>query len=189
MPRILSLSALNDRLASASAVGERWPSSSVHSLTASSSSAADLGADLAELRRIGRDGHVAQGGENIAAADGKAVDAGDHGLGNVADDRLEFVNRQADDAAAIILAVLGALVAAGAEGLVAGAGQHHARHPAVIGGQLEGRDHFLDRLRAEGVVQLGPVDDDPGGPAADFIEDVFELGGFAHGASFPIVLL
>ena len=93
---------------------------------------ADLRADLAEFRRVGGDGEVAQRREHIAAADGEAVDAGDDRLRHVADDRLELVDRQADDAAPVVLALMRALVAAGAERLVAGAGQHDGGDRLVV---------------------------------------------------------
>ena len=86
--------------------------------------------------RVGGDGEIAQRRENIAAANGEAVDARDHGLGNVAYDRLEFVDRQANNAAPIILTFVRALIAAGAERLVACAGQNDAGYALVVRGPI-----------------------------------------------------
>jgi hypothetical protein len=58
----------------------------------------------------------------------QALHAGDHRLGHVADGGVQLFHRQADGAAAVVVAVVGRLVAAGAEGLVAGAGQHDGAH-------------------------------------------------------------
>ncbi|MEH2580389.1 hypothetical protein V1281_002284 [Nitrobacteraceae bacterium AZCC 2161] len=79
------------------------------------------------------DGEVAQGCKHVATADGEAVDAGDYRLGYVANDRLEFVDGKADDATPIVLALVRALIAAGAKGLVAGPGKDDARHTLVVG--------------------------------------------------------
>jgi len=68
------------------------------------------------------------------------------------------------------------LVAAGAEGFVAGAGQHDARDLAIVGGNVEGLDQLFQSLPTEGIVDLRPIDDDPGGAVADFVDDVGELG-------------
>jgi hypothetical protein len=67
------------------------------------------------------------------------------------------------------------LVAAGAECLVAGARQHDARDVAVIGGKLKSLNELLKRLAAKRIVDLRPVDNDPGGAVADFVDHVGEL--------------
>src|SRR5581483_7795130 len=76
----------------------------------------------------------------------------------------------------------GRLVAAGAEGLVAGAGEdHHAAAPVPPGG-VEGVDQLVDRLGPEGVVLVRPVDgdrDDAGLVAV--VEDVL----VGHGCGPP----
>ena len=53
-----------------------------------------------------------------------------------------------------------ALVAAGAEGHVAGAGEDDHADLGVFVGLGEGVGEFKDRLGAEGVAHLGPVDGD-----------------------------
>src|SRR5207247_955717 len=100
---------------------------------------ADLGADLAEAGGVGGDGEVAQHVEDVPAADGVPVDGGDDRLGDVADDRVEVVDVDAEVGAggvAVAAALApGRLVAADAEGPVAGAGQdHHAATPVPPGG-------------------------------------------------------
>jgi len=71
------------------------------------------------------------------------------------------------------------LVAARAERLVAGAGEHDRADLLVGPGALEARDQLVDRPRPEGVVALGPVDRDPGDAALDFEQHIF-IGGLAH---------
>src|SRR3546814_18573830 len=67
----------------------------------------DLGADLAQLGGVGGDAEIAQGGKDMAAADRIAVDARDNRFRNFANDRLKFVDRQADVAADRKSVVLG----------------------------------------------------------------------------------
>jgi hypothetical protein len=83
-----------------------------------------LGPTWPKLGLLGADGQVADRAQHVAAADRKALHAGDHGLGHVADGGVQLFHRQADGAAAVVVAVVRGLVAAGAEGAVAGAGQH-----------------------------------------------------------------
>ena len=87
---------------------------------------ADLRSDLTKLSRVGGNGQIAKGGKHVSSADSKSIDARDDGLGNVADKALQFVDRQSNDAAAVILSFVRGLVPAGAESLVAGTGQHDA---------------------------------------------------------------
>ncbi|MNC17688.1 hypothetical protein D3C75_655770 [compost metagenome] len=113
----------------------------------------------------------------MAAADGEAVDAGDHRLGYGADQALQFLDRQADQAAAVVLAGVGALVATGAERLVAGAGEDDDADGLVPAGAVEGVDQLQAGLAAEGVVAIRPVDGD-GGDAIDFgVQNVFVVHG------------
>src|SRR5712691_9999316 len=132
----------------------------------------DLGPDLPEHRLLGGDGQVAQRRQHVAAADRDFLGAGDHRLGHVADERLQLVDRQADGAAAAVAAFMRALVGAGAEGAVAGAGQHDDGDALVRAGATEGVDQFLAGLRREGIVLLGPVDGDARDAVANVEEDV-----------------
>ncbi len=51
----------------------------------------------------------------------------------------------------------------------------------VKAGHLEGLDQLLHRLGAEGVIELRPIDDDPGNAiVAHLVKDVFECGGVSH---------
>src|SRR5271170_1780417 len=147
---------------------------------------ADLRADLAEFGGVGGDREVAERREHVSAADRETIDARDNGLGNVANYRLEFIDRQADDSAPVVLPLVRALVAAGAERLVPGASQHDRGHVFVVTGDLEGLDQLFHRRCAESVVELGTIDDDPGGAFALLIEDVFENRDVAHVGSFRI---
>src|SRR2546430_1444303 len=64
------------------------------------------------------------------------------------------------------------LVAAGAKGLVAGAREHHHVGALFFVGAAQRVDQFLERLVAERVVDLGPVDRDANDTVAHFVEDV-----------------
>src|SRR5882724_5751523 len=130
----------------------------------------DLWADLSELSGVGGNRQIAQRCQNISTPDGKAIDARDDGLRNVPDQPLQLVDRQPYDAAAVILSFVRGLVAARAESLVACTGQHDARDIAVVRGEVEGLNQFFERLAAKGVIELGPIDDDPGGTIADFVD-------------------
>src|SRR5262249_1473097 len=79
---------------------------------------ADLGADLPELCGVSRYRQVAKRCEHVTAADRKAVDPCDHRFRYVADQALQFINRQADHTAAVILALMRRLIAARAERLI-----------------------------------------------------------------------
>jgi len=48
-----------------------------------------------------------------------------------------------------------------------------------VGGYLKRLDQFFKRLAAKGIIDLGPVDDDPGGTIADFVDHIGELVGSA----------
>ena len=103
-----------------------------------------LGAGLAEARQVLRHGEVAGHADLLPAADAHAVDAADHRL-VAGEDRRHHVVEQAHVLPVLLRVpgvVLGVLlgVAAGAEGLVAGAGEHHATDVAGIGGRAEGED-------------------------------------------------
>src|SRR5258708_7158576 len=98
--------------------------------------------------------------------------AGDDGFGNVPDQALQLVDRQSYDAAAVILSLVRGLVAAGAEGLVAGTRQHDAPNVAVVCGKLESLNQFFQRLAAKGIIDLGTIDNDPGGTIADFVDHI-----------------
>ena len=91
---------------------------------------ADLRAGLAEAGVVGRDGQVAHDVEHMAAADRVARHHGDDRLGRAPDLDLEVEDVEAADAllrdlvvADVAVVAADALVAAGAEGLVALAGE------------------------------------------------------------------
>ena len=133
---------------------------------------ADLRPDLPEHRLLGRDGEIAQRREHVAAADREALHPRDHRLGHVANERLHLVDRQADGAPPAVAALVRALVGAGAERAVAGAGEHDHRHRLVPAGALQRVDQFLAGVGREGVVFLRPVDGDARDGVADLVENV-----------------
>jgi hypothetical protein len=134
--------------------------------------------DLAEDGLLGGNRQVADRRQHIAAADRIALHLGDDRLPAVADRAVQFLDRQADQtAAAIALVFLRAagprrIVAAGAEGAVAGAGQHDDADIGVIIGVAHRLEHLLDRLGAERIQHFRPVDRDRRNPVALVIEDV-----------------
>ena len=137
-------------------------------------------------RVVTGDPQVAHHLEDLAATDRVAVDQGDHGDGQGSDLALEVQDVEPGQTvrADIPAALLVALVAARAEGLVAGAGQQDAADRGVIADPPEGIDQFLDRLGAEGVVDLRPIDHDAGDTSAGMlIADVLVLcdAGPGHG--------
>ena len=66
------------------------------------------------------------------------------------------------------------LIAAGAEGTVPGAGQHHHAHGSIPPGVLERLRQFPDRPGPEGVPDLRPVDGDPGDAVPLLVEHIGE---------------
>src|SRR5690606_32179653 len=73
---------------------------------------------------------------------------------------------------AVVIAVVGGLVSAGAEGAVAGAGEHDRADRAVVAGAVEGADQLVAGLATERVHLVRPIDRDPGDRVADLVEDV-----------------
>ena len=143
-----------------------------------------LGADLAELGLVGANGQVADGGQHVAAANRKALHAGNHGLGHVADGGVQLFHGQADGTAAVVVAVVGRLVAAGAESPVASAGQHDGTDFAVVAGLVQRLDDFVASLAAKRVHLFRAVDGDPCHAVAHFVQDVFKVHGVLSGEGF-----
>src|SRR5664280_2692347 len=117
---------------------------------------------------------VIAGVNGVAATDGHAIDPGDDGLRDIADQLVQVADLEHAALARAVVAGLGALldVTAGAEGLLAGAGKDDRLDLPVRPGGAERLDHLLDRLRAEGVVALRAVDRDDRGRAVDRVGDV-----------------
>ncbi len=109
--------------------------------------------------------------------DRDAVDGRDHGLRNLPDQPVQALDLEQTGLARAVVAGLRALllIAAGAEGPVAGAGQaDHAdlgRRPRA----REQMDQLVDRPRPEGVHPVGPVDRDPGQAVLDFVAGVGQI--------------
>ena len=117
----------------------------------------------------------------MAAADRVAVHHRDDGLRDGADHPVEPVHVHAEARAARVAAPGPlALVAAGRERLVSGAGQHDDPHLRVAPGGAEGADQLVHGLGAEGVAHFGAVDGDPGDAVAGVVEDVV----VGHGVSW-----
>jgi len=143
---------------------------------------ADARAGLAEPRRLAGDRHVADDLKDVASADSQPVDGGDDRLGDVAQRAVEVADLEAPGLGRAVVAGLGALldVASGAERLVAGAGEDDAAHGGVHPCRPQGGEQLVDRLGAEGVVALGPVDGDDHGWTVDFVRDVLVVGHSRH---------
>ena len=128
---------------------------------------ADLRADLAEARVVGRDREVADDVQHVAAADRVARDHRHDRLRQPAHLDVQVGDVEAPDAreaVALVLQVAGvaahALVAAGAERVRALAGEHDHADRLVLAGALERLGDLDDRARAERVADLGPRDRD-----------------------------
>ena len=104
----------------------------------------DLRAGLAEAGVVGGDGEVADDVQHMPAADGVAGDHGDDGLGDGADLFLQIEHVEARHAVAADVAGVAAhlLVAAGAERLVALAGEDDDADRRILMGEVEGRPAF-----------------------------------------------
>ena len=120
-----------------------------------------------KTRVVGGDRQVADEVEDVAAADRVAGDHRDHRLRQAADLDLQVADVEAADAllgdlvvADVAVVAADPLVAAGAEGLVARAGEDDRADLGVVAGRLEGVAELDQRLRPEGVADLGPVDRD-----------------------------
>ena len=101
---------------------------------------------------------------------------------------LEVEHVEARDAVLADVAGVAAdfLVAAGAEREVARAGEDNGADFGIFVGKVEGDEHFLHGLRAEGVAHFGPVDGDFGNTSLirSFVSDVLKFArGGPHGGS------
>src|SRR3954454_23756581 len=156
---------------------------------------ADLRADLPEDRVVTSDGEVADDLEDLPATDRVAIDERDDRDRQRPDLALEVEHVQPRKPVApdVATSVLEPLVAAGAERLVAGAGEERATDRRVVSDPGERVDHLLDGLRTERVVNLGPVDRHAGDPRPGvLVPDVLVVddgcpghgcGGHAAGSS------
>ena len=125
-----------------------------------------LGPAWPKARQILRDREVAGHADLPPAADAHAVDAADHRF-VAGEDGADHVVEQAHVLAVLLRlagVVLGVLlgVAAGAEGLVAGAGEDHAVDGAVVARRAHGQDHALDHVGGVAVELARVVQRDPG---------------------------
>jgi hypothetical protein len=67
------------------------------------------------------------------------------------------------------------LVTAGAEGIVAGAGEGDDADGGVGAGSFEAPNQFVNGVSAKGVVAVGAIDGDPGESAVGLVEDIGEF--------------
>src|SRR5690606_19869001 len=136
-------------------------------------------ADLAKHGLFRGNGHVAQGGQDIAAANGVTLHAGDHGLGHVTNGAVKLFHRDTDGAPAVVLAGMSRLIAAGAESTVTRPGEHNGGDSLVPACFHECLQQFLDGLAAKRIHHFGAVDRDVGHRVEFFVEDVLEFYGFS----------
>jgi hypothetical protein len=115
------------------------------------------------------------------------LNLGDDGLPALADHAVQFLDRQTDETAAAIalvrLRAAGArrIVAARAEGAVAGPGQHDNADIRILFGVAHGVEHLLDGVGAERVQHRRAVDRDRRDAVALVVEDVL----IGHWGSAP----
>ena len=144
---------------------------------------ADPRPGLPEDGVVGGDRQVAADVEDVAAADGVAGHHGDDRLRQAAHLHLQVGDVEAPERFALgdVAGVApDPLVAARAERLLALAGEDDDADLGVLAGQLERRRDLDQRLRAERVEHLRPVDRDLGDPLRLLVADVLELA--ARGA-------
>ena len=143
---------------------------------------ADPRPGLPEAGGLGGDREVAQHVQHVPAADRDPVDRRDHRLRDVADQPVQVADLEHAALGGAVVAGLGALldVAAGAERLVARAGEDHRLHAVVGPRGAERPDQLLDRAAAERVVPLRPVDGDHRGGALDGVVHVLVVGHDHH---------
>src|SRR5947209_15862874 len=112
--------------------------------------------------------------QHMAAADGKAVDRGDQGLGQLAYEAVQVLDLEQAGARGSVIPRLAPLllIAAGAKRALAGARQADHADRGVRPGALQAADHLLYRLGPEGVEPLRPVDRDRGQATLDLLADV-----------------
>ena len=141
---------------------------------------ADARAGLAEARVVGGDREVADEVQDLAAADRVAGDHRDDRLRQPAHLHVQVGDVEAPDRRALghVAGVAAhALVAAGAERQRALAGEDDRADLRVLAGELQRLRDLHDRLRAEGVADLGAVDRDLRDPVAGgLVADVLEIG-------------
>ena len=149
--------------------------------------ASDARSGLAEARVVGRDRQIADEVQDVAAADRVAGDHRHDRLRQAADLDVEVADVESPDAllgdvvvADVAVVAADPLVAARAEGLVAGAGEDDRADLEVVARAVEGVAQLGQRLRPEGVADLGAVDRDPRDPIGRLVEDVLVLGRAAH---------
>ncbi len=149
---------------------------------------ADPWPGLAEDGVLGRDREVADDVQHMAAADGVAVDERDDRDGQRPDETLEVEHVQTGHALGVLVAApdLVALVAAGAEGDVAGSRQDGDPDRGVVADVPERVEHLGHGLRPERVAHLLAVDGDAGDAGARMlVADVLVLAdgrpGDGHG--------
>ncbi|CAB4846400.1 unannotated protein [freshwater metagenome] len=113
----------------------------------------------------------------MAAADREPVHRGDGRLRDVADDPVKGVDLKQATHGGAVVACFGALllVASGAEGLLARAGEGDGADLVAAPRALEAQHELIDSACAEGVVPVRPVDGDPGQSVVDLVGDVSEL--------------
>jgi len=70
---------------------------------------------------------------------------------------------------------MGDLVAAGAEGAIAGAGENDGPDIFVVAGLIQSLDQFIAGRAAKRVHLLGAVDRDPGHAITNLVDQVFKL--------------
>src|SRR5436305_13270 len=139
---------------------------------------ADPRSGLAEPSIVGGDRHVAADVQDVAAADRVAGDHRHHGLRQSPHLHLQVGDVKATERSALLdVAGVAAdlLIAAGAKRLGSLAGEDDHADAGVLAGQLERRGALDQRLRPDGVEDLGPVDRDLGDPVVDLVVDVVVL--------------
>ena len=123
----------------------------------------------------------------MAATDRVAGHHRDHRLGRAPDLHLEIQDVEPPDPERVLVAVVApdALVAAGAEGQVSGAGEDDHADLGVVPRDSERLAQLEERGRPKRVPHLGAVDRDPGDPVHRVVQDVLVVA--APNPTFQVI--
>ncbi len=130
--------------------------------------------------------------EHMSAANGVAVDHSYHRLWHTTYLALNFQNIQARNAILIHISALALnrLVAAGAESLVAGAGENYYINPLIFAANIQRIAHFIHRCRAEGISIALSVDGNFSDSFKIIEENVFIFpDGFPVSCAFHLAVI
>lgn len=148
----------------------------------------DFGAGLSEFGIVGGDGEIAEDVQDMASADSPAGNHCHDGFGTGADLPLKIQDIEAFDAAFISIPRIATHfdIPAGTKSIGALARENDDPDSRIVARIVEGRLHFADGERSEGIADFRAVDGNFGDAFGLFVTDVgewagdFPVGDFRH---------